>query len=158
MKPLTQYLQNSFRFDLIAGFTVAMIAVPQAMAYAAIAGVNPIYGLYTAILPAIIAALFGSSRHLNTGPTNGIALVTIGVLLPVVNRIDYAEYVFAIAILSGAMRFLLGVLQLGGIIRFQFCPHRLSGGCEYSHHHHQSTGQPAWLATQREPRTTGHRV
>ena len=118
MKALTAYLQTSLRFDLIAGLTVAMIAVPQAMAYAAIAGVNPIYGLYTAILPAIIAALFGSSRHLNTGPTNGIALVTIGVLLPVVTRADYVEYVFATAIISGTMRLLLGVLRLGGIIRY----------------------------------------
>lgn len=95
-----------------------MIAVPQAMAYAAIAGVNPIYGLYTAILPAILAALFGSSRHLNTGPTNSIALVTMGVLLPVVQRADYVEYVFAIAVISGAIRLLLGVLRLGGIIRY----------------------------------------
>ncbi len=118
MKTLTGYFQNALRPDLIAGFTVAMIAVPQAMAYAAIAGVNPIYGLYTAILPAIIAALFGSSRHLNTGPTNGIALVTIGVLLPVVQRADYVEYVFAIAIISGAIRLALGVLRLGGIIRY----------------------------------------
>ncbi|MBI5305283.1 MAG: SulP family inorganic anion transporter [Chloroflexi bacterium] len=115
---LASYAAGSLRPDLVAGFTVAMVAVPQAMAYAAIAGVNPIYGLYTAILPAIIAALFGSSRHLNTGPTNGIALVTIGVLLPVVQRADYVEYVFAIAILSGAIRLALGVFRLGGIIRY----------------------------------------
>jgi MFS superfamily sulfate permease-like transporter len=71
MKSPTPYLRNSFRFDLVAGFTVAMIAVPQAMAYAAIAGMPPIYGLFTAILPAIIGSLLGSSRQLITGPCVG---------------------------------------------------------------------------------------
>ena len=70
----TTYLQQSLRFDLVAGLTVAMVAIPQSMAYAAIAGVNPIYGLYAAIVPAIIGALFGSSNHLVTGPTNATAL------------------------------------------------------------------------------------
>jgi len=118
MKSLTLYLRNSFRFDLVAGFTVAMIAVPQAMAYAAIAGMPPIYGLFTAILPAIIGSLLGSSHQLITGPTNAIALVTAGVLVTATGRADFIEIVFALALISGTIQLILGLLRLGGIIRF----------------------------------------
>ena len=113
----TNYLQNSLRFDLVAGLTVAMVAIPQSMAYAAIAGVNPIYGLYAAIVPAIIGALIGSSNHLVTGPTNATALVTAGALIAVSGGAGI-ELVFALAILSGLFRLILGVLKLGSIIRY----------------------------------------
>ena len=113
----TTYLKQSLRFDLVAGLTVAMVAVPQSMAYAAIAGVNPIYGLYAAIVPAIIGALFGSSNHLVTGPTNATALVTAGVLVAMSGGANL-EYVFVLAILSGLIRLVLGLLKLGTIIRF----------------------------------------
>ena len=111
------YLQQSLRFDLAAGLTVALVAVPQAMAYAAIAGVNPIYGLYAAIIPAIMGSLFGSSHHLVTGPSNATALVTAGVLVAVGGGAGL-EYVFALAILSGLIRLLLGLFKLGTIIRY----------------------------------------
>jgi SulP family sulfate permease len=88
------------------------------MAYASIAGVPPIYGLYTAILPAILGALFGSSHQLITGPTNAIALVTAGVLISANGRADFVEIVFALALISGAIQLIFGVLRLGGIIRF----------------------------------------
>ncbi len=113
----TDYLQQSLRFDLVAGLTVAMVAIPQAMAYAGIAGVNPIYGLYAAIIPTIVGALFGSSNHLVTGPSNASALVTVGVLA-VVSGGAGLDAVFALAILSGLIRFLLGVFKLGTIIRY----------------------------------------
>lgn len=112
----TGYFQHSLRFDLVAGLTVAMVAIPQSMAYAAIAGVNPIYGLYAAIVPAIIGALFGSSNHLVTGPTNATALVIAGVLVAANGA--SLEYVFALAILSGLIRLGLGLLKLGTIIRY----------------------------------------
>ncbi|MBM3129414.1 MAG: SulP family inorganic anion transporter [Chloroflexi bacterium] len=118
MKGITAYFQTAFRADFIAGLTVAMIALPQGMAYAIIAGVPPIYGLYTAILPAIFGALFGSSRHLITGPTNSVALVVAGTLAGVATRTDAVEIVFAVALVSGAIKFALGALRLGGIIRF----------------------------------------
>lgn len=113
----TVYFQHSLRLDLVAGLTVAMVAIPQSMAYAAIAGVNPIYGLYTAIVPAIVGALLGSSNHLVTGPTNATALVTAGVLFAAAGGVNL-EFVFALAILSGLIRLLLGVLNLGSIIRY----------------------------------------
>jgi SulP family sulfate permease len=114
---ISVYLQQSLRLDLAAGLTVAMVAVPQSMAYAAIAGVNPVYGLYTAIIPAIVGALLGCSRHLITGPTNATALVTAGVLMTVVGG-GNLELVFALAILSGLVRLLLGLFKLGSIIRY----------------------------------------
>ncbi len=112
------YLRQSIRFDLVAGLTVAMVVLPQSMAYAAIADVNPIYGIFTAIVTAIVGALAGSSSTLVTGPTNATALVTLSVLAFAVDRADYVEFVFALALLSGAIKLLLGVFRLGGIIRY----------------------------------------
>lgn len=112
------YLRQSLRFDLLAGLTVAMVVLPQSMAYAAIAGVNPIYGIYTAIVPTIVGALFGASRVLITGPTNATALVVVGVLAGFSEHPDYVEFVFIVAILSGLIKLLLGIFRLGGIIRY----------------------------------------
>ena len=111
-------IKTKYRFDIAAGLTVAMIAVPQGMAYASIAGVNPIYGLYTAIIPAIIASIFGSSNHLVTGPTNTIALATSGVLIVLIGQANYLEYVFALSIISGVIMLVLGLLHLGGLVRY----------------------------------------
>lgn len=115
---LAERATQSLRADLFAGLTVAMVAVPQGMAYAAIAGMPPIFGLFTAIGPAIAGSLFGSSRHLITGPTNAIALVTSGVLVSVAGHPDYVEFVFALALITGIIQLTLGVLRLGGIVRF----------------------------------------
>jgi len=112
------YFTQSWNSDLIASLTVAMIAIPQSMAYASIAGVNPIYGLYTAIIPAIVASFFGSSNHVVTGPTNTIALATSSVLIALIGQADYHEYVFAVAILTGVFMLLLGVFRLGALIRY----------------------------------------
>jgi SulP family sulfate permease len=109
---------RTIRGDLAAGITVAMVTIPQAMAYAGLAGVSPLYGLYTAIVPTIVASLFGSSPYLSTGPTNGTALVTAAVLLPLAGQPGYAEYVFALAILGGLLKLLLGIFRLGFIVRF----------------------------------------
>lgn len=112
------YIKSSLGHDFFAAITVAMIAVPQAMAYAVIAGVNPVYGLYSAIIPAIVACVFGSSNQVVTGPTNTIALATSGVLVAVLAKGNYPEFVFAIAILSGVIRLLLGMFKLGTLIRY----------------------------------------
>ena len=73
------------RLDLQAGVTVAVFAVPQAMAYAMLAGVAPVYGLYAAMVMSLVATLWGSSPYLNTGPTNSAALLTFGAVLPFLN-------------------------------------------------------------------------
>jgi SulP family sulfate permease len=67
--------KDTLRADLIAGFTGAVIVLPQGVAFATIAGLPPEYGLYTAMVTPIIAALFGSSRHLISGPTTAISIV-----------------------------------------------------------------------------------
>ena len=115
---ISAYVRYRLRPDLVAGLTVAMVAVPQGMSYAAIAGVNPVYGLYTAIIPAIIGSLFGSSNHLMTGPTNATALATAGALAALAGRPDYFEYVFAMAVIAGLVGLILGLLRLGGLIRY----------------------------------------
>src|SRR3954469_13813149 len=72
---LLHYEGTALRRDLVAGLTVAAVAVPQAMAYALIAGIPPEYGLYTAIVVTAVGSVFGSSSHLINGPTNAISLV-----------------------------------------------------------------------------------
>jgi len=117
-KTIKRYFRGKFRSDLSAGLTVAMIVIPQSMAYAAIAGINPIYGLFTAIIPTIVAAIFGSFPYLITGPTNPTALVTASLLVNFANRSDYFEFVFALSIIAGLVYLLFGIFKLGSIIRY----------------------------------------
>ncbi|NRA01696.1 MAG: SulP family inorganic anion transporter [Myxococcales bacterium] len=107
--------------DLVAGMTVACLAVPQGMAYALIAGVPPEMGLWAATIPALLGALFGSSPHLVTGPTNAISLVIgASVVGPVVaaGGLPPIETVLAIAVLAGAILAAFGLLGLGRGSRF----------------------------------------
>lgn len=117
-KNVRRYFRGKFRSDLTAGSTVAMVVIPQSMAYAAIAGINPIYGLFTAIIPTIIAALFSSFPLLITGPTNPTALVTASVLIGYANRENYFEFVVALAIIAGLFNIIFGLLKLGTITRY----------------------------------------
>jgi SulP family sulfate permease len=118
LKQIQRYYKGKFRADLTAGLTIGMVGIPQSMAYAVIAGVNPVYGLFTAIIPAIIGALFGSSPFLVTGPTNPTALVTASVLLGYVDRGNYLEFVLALSILAGLFKLLFGLLKLGSLTRY----------------------------------------
>lgn len=106
--------------DLIAGLTVAMVAVPQAIAYALIADLPPHTGLYTAIVGAIIGALWGSSHHLQTGPTNASSLLILSALLAAAAP-GTPEYLMAaamIAILAGIIKLVAGLARLGLLINF----------------------------------------
>src|SRR5262245_52961787 len=100
-------LRLGLRGDLVAGLTVAAVALPQAMAYAPIAGVDPVYGLYTAIVMTALASVFGSSRHLITGPTTAISLVVRSAVAGLWLG-DPARYHQAVFFLT----FLVGLLQL----------------------------------------------
>ena len=117
---LTPLIQKQFlKNDLIAGLTTSVVGISSSMAYAAIAGVNPIFGLFSAIVPAIIGGLFGSSKYLVTGPTNATALVTASILIGLNFPPDrYLDMVFLLAILSGVVRLLLGIFKAGKILRF----------------------------------------
>ena len=118
LKNIKRYLRVKVRSDLAAGLTVAMVVIPQAMAYAAIAGINPIYGLFTAVIPTIISAIFGSFPFLITGPTNPTALVTASVLISQAGQANYLEYVLGLAIAAGLFNMLFGLLKLGTVIRY----------------------------------------
>lgn len=108
------------RADLIAGITVALVLVPQSMAYAQLAGVPVHYGLYAAFLPAIIAALWGSSRQLATGPVAVVSLMTAAAVTPLAasHPEQYAAYAVLLALMIGLFQLALGVLRLGVLVDF----------------------------------------
>ncbi|RLA03709.1 MAG: sodium-independent anion transporter [Gammaproteobacteria bacterium] len=108
------------RADLIAGITVALVLVPQSMAYAQLAGLPPYYGLYAAFLPGIVAALFGSSRQLATGPVAVVSLLTASALEPIAgaNPELYIAYAIMLALMVGIFQIGLGLLRLGVLVNF----------------------------------------
>ena len=103
--------------DVIAGVSVALVAIPQSLAYAELAGFPPEYGLYATALPALLAAIFVSSRYLQTGPVALTALLTFGALTTVAQPggSDYLSSAALLALLVGLVRLLLGALRLGQI-------------------------------------------
>jgi sulfate permease, SulP family len=108
------------RRDLIAGLTVAAIALPRGMAYALIAGVDPKFGLYSVIVVTAIASIFGSSSHLINGPTSAISLLIFSALafLDPENRTDLYEALFLLGVLVGAIQILIAVFKLGDLTRY----------------------------------------
>ena len=113
------YSWSRARRDLIAGLTVAAIAVPQAMAYALIAGIDPRFGLYSAIVVTAVASIFGSSAHLINGPTNAISLVVFSALAVVAaDHADPAEATFLLCAMAGGIQILVAVFRLGNLTRY----------------------------------------
>jgi len=114
------YTLGYFRIDFVAGITVALVLIPQSMAYAQLAGLPPYYGLYAAFLPPMIAALFGSSRQLATGPVAVVSLMTAASLEPLAATGSPAFIMYAImlALTVGVFQLSLGVLKLGLIVNF----------------------------------------
>lgn len=113
-------LEKAWRVDAIAGLTVAVFAVPQAMAYAVLAGLPPVHGLYAAIVMSIAAALWGSSPFVNAGPTNTAALLSAAALAPLVTagQVSALAGVFVLGLLAGVIRIAMGLLRMGWLIRF----------------------------------------
>jgi len=114
------YDMAAFRADAIAGLTVALVLIPQSMAYAQLAGMPPYYGLYASFLPPLVAALFGSSRQLATGPVAVVSLMTSASLAPLATAGSegYIAYAILLALLVGIFQFSLGVLRLGLVVNF----------------------------------------
>ncbi len=112
--------QQTFRADAMAGLTGALVLVPQGVAFATIAGMPPEYGLYAAMLPAIVAALWGSSWHLVSGPTTAISVVVFATISPLAatGSPDYIRLVLTLTLLVGVFQLLLGVLRLGALGNF----------------------------------------
>jgi sulfate permease, SulP family len=107
------------RADLLAGLTVAMVLIPQSMAYAQLAGLPVYYGLYASFLPPMVGALFGSSRQLATGPVAVVSLMTAAALEPlaVAGSEAYCAYAILLAVLVGLFQLSLGVLRLGLVVK-----------------------------------------
>ncbi len=105
--------------DIIAGITVALVLIPQSMAYAQLAGLPPQIGLYGAFLVPIVAALFGSSRQLHNGPVAIISLMTTAALIPLGLSVEqYIAYAAMLAVLAGIIQVVLGLLRLGMMVDF----------------------------------------
>lgn len=132
MEKLLQRIRSLFaidrmrlRSDVIAALTVAAVAVPQDMAYAQIAGVPPQYGLYTGFVVTAVAALFGSSNQLISGPTNAISLVVFSALATLNfgpeqagQGLEMMKAVWLLAFLVGSIQILIALLKLGDLTRY----------------------------------------
>jgi SulP family sulfate permease len=120
MRVALSYSSTQLRRDALAALTVAAISLPQAMAYALLAGVDPRYGLYSAIVVTAVAAVFGSSSHLINGPTSAISLVVFGALASFDpdQRIEAAEAMFLLGAMVGAIQIFIAVFKLGDLTRY----------------------------------------
>lgn len=109
---------GTVRADLLAGLTGAVVVLPQGVAFATLAGLPPQYGLYAAMAPCIVAALFGSSRLMVTGPANAISLTTLAVIAPLAaaGSPQYVGLVLSLSFLVGLMQVLLGLARVGDIV------------------------------------------
>ncbi|MBW6520801.1 MAG: SulP family inorganic anion transporter [Desulfoarculaceae bacterium] len=114
------YRGSDLRLDAMAGLTVALVLIPQSMAYAQLAGLPAYYGLYAAFLPPMVAALFGSSRQLGTGPVAVVSLMSAASLEPLATAgsPEFISYSIILALIVGIFQFLLGVLRLGLVVNF----------------------------------------
>ena len=103
---------------LLPALSIVTTGIPQAMAYAVIAGVPPIYGLYTAAVSCVIGAIFGSSRHLVTGPTNATCMVVFSLTAPYINQENHMEVIFLLTLMTGVLKLLFGLLRFGRLVRY----------------------------------------
>jgi sulfate permease, SulP family len=110
----------TMRADLLAGLVSALVVLPQGVAYATLAGLPPQFGLYCAILPAIVAALWGSSWHQISGPTNALSLVVFATVAPLAlpQSGEYITLVLTLALLVGLMQLAMGIARLGALVNF----------------------------------------
>ncbi|MBP6574954.1 MAG: SulP family inorganic anion transporter, partial [Flavobacteriales bacterium] len=115
---LRKYTRKAARADLLAGLSVATVAVPQAMAYALVAGVPPEYGLYTAIVMTAIGAFFASSRQLINGPTNAISIAVLSALAPIALADDKIAAVILLALMIGCIQLCIALFRLGDLTRY----------------------------------------
>ena len=116
--------RNTLKADFLAGLTVALVAIPQSLAYAQLAGVPAYYGLYAALLPVIIGALMGSSPVLSTGPVAMTSLLTAASVMTIATygTDQFYTYVILMALLSGLIQIALGVGRMGVLINFLSYP------------------------------------
>jgi SulP family sulfate permease len=111
---------ESLRADAIAGLIGAIVVLPQGVAYATLAGLPPEYGLYCAMVPVIVAALFGSSLHAMSGPTNAVSLMVLTGLAPLAapGSPQYVSMALTLSLLSGLLIMAMGFFRLGTLVNF----------------------------------------
>ncbi len=111
---------HTLKLDLSAALTGAVIVLPQAIAFASIAGLPPQYGLYAAMVPAIVAALWGSSWHLVSGPTTAISIIVFASVSPVAQpgSAHYIGLVLTLTLLVGLIQLAMGLARLGALVNF----------------------------------------
>lgn len=114
----------TMRSDLIAGITVALVLVPQSMAYAQLAGLPVVYGLYASFVPVIVASLWGSLPQLHTGPVAMLSLMSAAAVLPLaaLGSQDFIVLSVMLALMVGVLRLLLGLLRMGILVNFLSSP------------------------------------
>ena len=112
--------RDILKADLSAGIAVALVLVPQSMAYAQLAGLPPVYGLYASLLPVVIAALWGSSNQLATGPVAVVSLLTATALIPFASpgSGEFIALAIVLAFLVGIVQLALGLLKMGALVSF----------------------------------------
>jgi SulP family sulfate permease len=112
--------RQTLKADAVAALTGAMIVLPQAVAFATIAGLPPEYGLYAAMIPAIVAALWGSSWHLVSGPTTAISIVVFAAISPLAEpgSPQFIALVLTLTLLAGVIQLAMGLARLGGLVNF----------------------------------------
>lgn len=118
LESLRTYTPRDFRADLVAGMTVAAIAVPQAMAYAMVAGLPPQYGLYTAIVMTGVGALFDSSKQLINGPTNAISIAVLSAIAVASTPEEKVQAVILLTLMVGLIQVGITLLRLGDLTRY----------------------------------------
>ncbi|ARK32238.1 SulP family inorganic anion transporter [Halalkalibacter krulwichiae] len=120
LERLIQYNKTHFFRDLTAGIIVAVLFIPQSMAYATVAGVPLVIGLYAATLPLIVYALFGSSKHLSVGPVSIVSLLAFSGIASIAqpNSADFLELILLLGFMVGVIHLLLGLLKTGFIFNY----------------------------------------
>src|SRR6059058_2668069 len=112
--------RSTLKADLVAGLTGSILGLPQGVAFAILAGLPPQYGLYAAMVPPALSALFGSSFHMVAGPTNAVAILLFASLAPLAPEggPEYIRLVLAVTLLTGVFELAMGVARLGGLVNF----------------------------------------
>ncbi len=112
--------RSTLKSDLVAGFTGAILGLPQGVAFALLAGLPPQYGLYAAMIPPVLSSLFGSSWHMIAGPTNAVAILLFASLghLAAPGSADYIQLVLTVTFLVGVFELAMGIARLGAVVNF----------------------------------------
>ncbi len=115
---------STLRADFVAGITVALVLVPQSMAYAQLAGLPVVYGLYASFIPVIVASMWGSSNQLHTGPVAMLSLMSAAAVMPFATpaTAEFIQLSIMLALMVGILRFSLGVFKLGAIVNLLSSP------------------------------------